>query len=91
MNFINGQLVRHSRHSGFKLAIVVSLAAGHGYRILVWRAASCKWTTVPKLVDGSELHKLTDEEQRIRGRMITTAVVKAERFRQAFALGEVTL
>ncbi len=78
-----GMICRHTRPSGFKLAIVVggsnvtSARAGR-IRVCVWRAASACWTK-PQLVDADTLALLTKEEHTYRATLIKTASKSAVR------------
>lgn len=61
-----GYLVRNTRTSGFKLA-VVGLAVGDKYRVRFWRANTRQWTQ-PTLIEGQYLQTLTlDEKTKRRG------------------------
>jgi hypothetical protein len=57
-----GFICRHSRRSGFKLALVVGFpAAFDKLRVRIWRGHSKRWTQ-PQLVAKTKLLRLTDED-----------------------------
>jgi hypothetical protein len=53
-----GFMCRHTRPSGFKLAVVVGYSENK-MRVRYWRAASKKWT-LPTLVEADELTGLNE-------------------------------
>jgi hypothetical protein len=78
-----GYMVRNTRTSGFKLALIVGPIAPTIYddgsdriRVRFWRAASACWTQ-PTLVERRYLQALTDEEKGDRKKIILQAGVKA--------------
>jgi tRNA(Leu) C34 or U34 (ribose-2'-O)-methylase TrmL len=72
-----GFICRHTRSSGFKLALVVGFPDSFDkLRVRVWRAASKQWTQ-PQLVKKTELARLTDEERKQRIALIRRAATTA--------------
>ncbi len=67
----HGFICRHSRRSGFKLAVVVGYS-GNNMRVRFWRAASKKWT-LPTVVDANDLDHLSAEDHRKHERTIKEA------------------
>jgi len=67
-----GYLVRNTRTTGFKLAIVVGARDPDTLRVRFWRAASSLWTQ-PTLLDRAYLQALTDDEKRERRTLIARA------------------
>jgi hypothetical protein len=79
-----GDLLRHKRASGFKLALVVGRPAGidDKLRVCIWRAESAKWTQ-PQLVRIDELVDLTEHDHRKRALVIARAIDVAIKFNLA--------
>jgi hypothetical protein len=75
-NGMRGYIVRYYPANGMKLAIVV----GHDLvtaRILLWRAATKRWTAKPKRVALTDLSSLTVAERAEYSARIATAIADA--------------
>lgn len=77
----NGYVVRNTRVSGFKLAIIVghSTKGDDRLRVRYWRANTSQWT-LPVLVRRDFLQALTDDERAQRAGVIDKAIAAAKQF-----------